>query len=157
MDRPLDVVELLRTLERHRVDFVVIGGIAVQVHGHRRTTKDLDVIPAPGRDNYVRLASALAELDAHPREMPEAATPAADQLKAAPIVPPLMTIHGELHILRDVPGAAPYAELSERALRLDVDGVRLAIAAREDVIAMKQASGRPGDIDDLAVLTEPGA
>lgn len=44
---PLDLRELLATLQRHEVDYTVIGGVAVQVHGHRRTTKDLDVIPDP--------------------------------------------------------------------------------------------------------------
>jgi len=38
---------LLATLEWHAVEYTVIGGIAVQVHGHRRTTKDLDVTRRP--------------------------------------------------------------------------------------------------------------
>jgi hypothetical protein len=53
----LDLGELLATLYRHGVDYTIIGGVAVQAHGHRRTTKDLDVIPDPDHAN----------LDAAPR------------------------------------------------------------------------------------------
>src|SRR3954470_4746084 len=92
---PLDVRELLATLHRHGVEYTVIGGVAVQVHGHRRTTMDLDVIPGPGRDNLERLAAALAR----PRDLHGAGTPSAEHLQTAPVVPPLTTLHGELHIL----------------------------------------------------------
>lgn len=149
----LDLRELLATLDRHAVEYTVIGGVAAQVHGHRRTTKDLDVIPAPDAENLRRLASALAALGARPRDVPGAGAPTMQQLAAAPIVPPLTTRHGELHILRDVPGAPPYAELRARALVIDLDGISLAIAGLDDLIAMKRASGRPSDIGDIAALT----
>ena len=50
-------------LAEHRVDYVVVGGVAVQVHGHVRMTNDLDLIPAPDRANLTRLAEALNELE----------------------------------------------------------------------------------------------
>jgi hypothetical protein len=150
---PLDLFELLATLHRHAVDYTVIGGVAVQVHGHRRTTKDLDVIAEPGRDNLQRLAGALVDLGARPRDLPGGGPPTAEHLATAPIVPPLTTHHGELHILRDVPGAPPYGDLRARALVIDLDGVALAIAGLDDLIAMKRASGRVVDERDIAALT----
>ncbi|MEA2300352.1 MAG: hypothetical protein QOE44_887, partial [Solirubrobacteraceae bacterium] len=45
--QPLDLVELFGLLAARRVEYVVIGGVAAQVHGRRRTTKDLDIMPAP--------------------------------------------------------------------------------------------------------------
>ena len=155
-ERPLDVRQLIATLARHGVRFTVIGGIAVQVHGHRRTTKDLELIPDPADDNYRRLAAALEELEARPRDIPGAGAPPAEQLASAPVVPPLLTRHGELHILNEVPGAAPYPELRARALVLELDGIEIAIAGLDDVIAMKRATGREADLADIAVLTDPG-
>jgi hypothetical protein len=146
-----DLRALLATLQAHRVDYTVIGGVAVQVHGHRRTTKDLDVVAAPDPENLKRLAEALADLEARPRDVP-GGPPSADHLAAAPVVPPLTTAHGELHILRDVPGAPPYAELRSRALVIDLDGLTVAVAGLDDLIAMKRASGRPGDERDIAAL-----
>lgn len=69
-ERPLDLQQMFAALAEHRIDYVVIGGVAVQVHGHRRTTRDLDVIPAPDEENLDRLANALRELEAHPRDLP---------------------------------------------------------------------------------------
>jgi hypothetical protein len=149
----LDLRELLALLHRHGVDYTAIGGVAVQVHGHRRTTKDLDVIADPEPGNVRRLAAALADLDARPRDIAGAGVPTVEQLEAAAIVPPLTTRHGELHILRDVPGAPPYAELRSRAIVVELGDVAIAIAGLDDLIAMKRAAGRPSDVRDIAVLT----
>lgn len=70
-------------------------------------------------------------------------------------MPPLTTRHGELHVLRDVPGAAPYPALRARALVTELgEGVPVAIVSVDDLIAMKQATARPGDIEDIAALNE---
>lgn len=153
-ERPLDVRELFRALARHGVDYLVIGGVAAQVHGRRRTTQDLDVTPAPDPENFRRLAAALVALDAYPVELgPAAPAPTAEQLTVAPVVPPLTTRHGELHILNEVPGATAYAGMRTRALTTDLDGIAVRIVAVDDLIRMKQATGRPGDIEDIAALT----
>ncbi|MGI8622047.1 MAG: DUF6036 family nucleotidyltransferase [Solirubrobacteraceae bacterium] len=153
-ERPLDLGQLFATLAHERVDYTIIGGVAVQVHGHRRTTRDLDVIPRPEPENLRRLTAALVALEASPRDMPGGGAPSADQLGVAPVVPPLMTRHGALHILNAVPGAAPYHQLRDRALVLEVDEVEVAIASLDDLISMKRAAGRPRDLSDIAALVE---
>ena len=153
-ERPLDLRELFRALAEHGVDYLVIGGVAAQVHGRRRTTKDLDVTPAPDPENFARLAAALVALDAHPVELGASApAPTAEQLHVAAIVPPLATRHGELHILNEVPGAPGYAGMRTRALRTDLDGIVVDIVGVDDLIRMKQATGRPSDIEDIEILT----
>lgn len=57
----LDAAELLAALNRHEVDWVLIGGMAMQAYGHVRTTVDLDVIAAWTPENMARLAAALGE------------------------------------------------------------------------------------------------
>jgi hypothetical protein len=152
-ERPLDLRELFRALAEHGVDYLVIGGVAAQVHGRRRTTKDLDVTPAPDPKNFERLAAALVALDAHPVELGVSApAPTAEQLHLASIVPPLATEHGELHILNDVPGAADYAVMRTRALESNLNGIVVSIVGVDDLIRMKQAVGRPSDIEDVEAL-----
>lgn len=56
--------ELLLALRNANVRFVVIGGIAVGVHGYVRATKDLDIVPRPDLENLRRLAGLLRELGA---------------------------------------------------------------------------------------------
>jgi hypothetical protein len=155
-ERPLDLRELLRVLTEQGVDYLVIGGVAVQVHGRRRTTMNLDVTPAPDPENFERLAAALVTLEARPVEVDFGAStpiPTAEQLRLAPIVPPLSTRHGELHILNKVPGSSAYAEMRARALTIDLDGIAMQIIGLDDLIRMKQTLGRPGDIEDVQALT----
>jgi hypothetical protein len=61
---PLDPDALISALERHKVSFVAVGGLAAQWHGAQRTTKDLDVCPAWDRENLDHVAGALRELGA---------------------------------------------------------------------------------------------
>ena len=55
---------ILRVLEEHGVDFVVVGGLAGMAHGSRYPTDDTDVAYDRTRDNLERLAVALRELRA---------------------------------------------------------------------------------------------
>jgi hypothetical protein len=138
-ERPLDIGELISVLAGHDVDFVVIGGVAAQVHGHRRTTMDLDLTPDPDPENLRRLSAALSELEASPLDSGEEV---------------LFTRHSQIHIFKEPKGARPFDEMRERALVVDLDGTNVAIVSLDDLIRMKRAAGRPGDLDDIATLTE---
>src|SRR5947209_1712610 len=64
MTSRLDVGELLRQLHEARVEYVLIGGLAVNAWGVIRSTKDIDICPAPDQDNLERLTAVLRRLDA---------------------------------------------------------------------------------------------
>jgi predicted nucleotidyltransferase len=152
---PLDAERILAALAEHAVDYVIVGGLAVQTHGHVRTTFDIDVYPRPEPANLRRLADALNALDARTLN-----AGGEDMAIDAAMLPRATlwqfdTRHGAIDVLHDVPGAPPYDELRERALEIDLDGIRLAVAGRDDLISMKRASARPVDLEDLAALTEP--
>ncbi len=53
---------LLEVLQRHRVDGVVIGGVAIQTHGSDYRTDDIDLSPSREAANLTRLADALNDL-----------------------------------------------------------------------------------------------
>lgn len=59
-----DARELFKALARHHVEYVTIGGIAIQAYGGQRLTQDLDIAIATSAENIARLASALLDLDA---------------------------------------------------------------------------------------------
>jgi hypothetical protein len=61
---PLDPERILEALAEHSVEYVIVGGLAVQTHGHVRTTVDIDLFPWPVPSNLARLADALNALDA---------------------------------------------------------------------------------------------
>jgi hypothetical protein len=59
-----DPLRALAALDRHRVAFVVVGGLARIVHGADEVTDTLDIVPSLRAGNLERLEAALAELDA---------------------------------------------------------------------------------------------
>ena len=154
-ETPLDAERILEVLAEHGVEYVIVGGLAVQTHGHVRTTFDLDVYPSPDAQNLARLAGALNALDA------KVLNPGSDDLEIDATMPPRATLwqfatrHGPVDVLHDVPGAPPYDDLRARALELRLGTLRLAIASLDDLISMKRASGRQVDLEDIAALTEP--
>ena len=156
-DVPLDAAEILRALARHRVDYVLIGGLAVQAHGHVRTTQDVDLFPAPGPAGLERLAAALTDLGARPaggRDRPSGWS-VREALRATDGPVALDTHAGGVDVHPHPPGAAPFALVRDRSMTLEVLGVRVAIAGRDDLIAMKRAAGRPIDRGDVIALTAP--
>ena len=59
---PLDegiLRQLFEALDRERVEYVLVGGLALLVHGLGRTTEDIDLFVAPGEENTARLRTAL--------------------------------------------------------------------------------------------------
>ncbi len=147
-DVPLAADAILRTLAEFGVDYVLIGGLAVQTHGHPRTTQDLDLIPEPSTRNLERLRGALSALGARPVGAPE---PEPTEIPPKGVLE-LDTDAGGVDIHLDPPGAAPYPALRARALEIDVDGV-VPVAGLDDLISMKRASGRAIDRSDIVALT----
>jgi hypothetical protein len=152
-----DVERILATLAEHRVDYVIVGGLAVQTHGHMRTTFDVDIFPDPTPANLRRLAAALNSLEARPLN------PGSEDLEITAEMLPRATLwqfdsrDGAIDVLHDAPGAPPYRELRAAALEIELGELVIPVAGRDDLISMKRAGGRAVDLDDLAVLTEtPG-
>jgi hypothetical protein len=164
---PLDAGELAVTLNRHAVDYVVIGGVALQAHGHVRTTQDLDVVAAWTPENVQRLAGALRELGAKLRGVDadllgiDLGSPE-DLYQGGSFL--TRTRHGDLDVFAvDQTQGAPqsYEDLRARAIPVEVRGIALLIAHPEHLIRMKTAAAafrdrpeakRRQDLDDIAVL-----
>jgi hypothetical protein len=151
-DSPLDAERILIVLAEHAVDYVIVGGLAVQTHGHVRTTVDIDIHPRPDPVNLARLADALNALDA------QVLNPGSEGIKIDANMRATLwqftTRHGAIDVLHDAPGVPPYDDLRRRALKIELGDIELAVAGLDDLISMKRASGRPVDLEDLAVLTD---
>jgi hypothetical protein len=154
-DRLFQPQEILETLVGFGVDFVIVGGVAVQAHGYLRGTGDLDVIPRPSSLNLSRLGEALADLEAEvwrSRRPVNVTDP--NLLRRAPEVP-LVTRYGRLDLLNiEMTAGAPasYEDLVGRALVVEISGREVAVAGVDDLIRMKRAAGREQDLLDIAAL-----
>ncbi len=142
--------QLLRHLVRRGVDFVVVGGIAMVIHGSARLTQDLDICFATDDANLSVLGAALSEVGARLRGIAEEVpfVPDARALRQLSIAT-LETRYGPLDLLRQPGGAPPYEELRRHATRIEIDGMAVLVASLDDLAAMKRAADRPKDRLDL--------
>ena len=154
-DRIFEADAILRVLVECAVDFVVIGGVAVQAHGYIRLTQDLDIIVRPSSVSFSRLSEAFAELEAELRTAGTLKLTDPHQLLRAPLVP-VMTRAGALDVVNveHVAGAPrSYDALREAALVVNLDGLEVPVAGLSDLIRMKRAAGRDQDLADIEALT----
>jgi hypothetical protein len=153
----LDLGRLLAALGRHKVAFVLIGGLAAVYHGSPFPTEDADIAPESDHVNLVRLASALRELHARIRteDEPDRLEFACDaQGLAAAQTWNLVTDVGDLHISFRPSGTQGYPDLRRDAVTAKIYGVTVQIASLADVIRSKQAANRPKDQRVLPTLRE---
>lgn len=153
--------ELLLALTRANIRFVIIGGIAVGVHGYVRATRDLDIVPDPDPANLTRLAHLLADIDAEHVGLGDFSP---DEFPLNPLDPDqlvqganfrLNTSLGPLDVMQWIAGidADPaYVALARDAIEVTFRGHELLVAGFDHLRAMKIAAGREQDLLDLREL-----
>ena len=161
MPPQFDPQRIFERLHEAGVRHVIIGGWAVNAHGHRRYTGDVDICPDPALENLVRLAGLLSELNARqlgldefdPQEVPGDPTDARSLAAGGNFR--TETDIGTLDIMQWVAGADEelgYARLAEDAIHADVFGTPVTICSLPALLEMKRAAGRPQDLADLQAL-----
>ena len=139
--------DVFRCLSARDVHYVVIGGVAAIVHGVPRTTFVVDLLIEATPDNAARLLAALQDAG-----IASAALTTAEGVLAHEI-----TVFKD--VLRiDVQTRTPGVDFPSawlHRLERQVDGVGYWIVSREHLIAMKTATGRPKDLEDVRVLSRP--
>jgi hypothetical protein len=140
------VVRLCRLLNRHRARYLVAGGVAANLHGSVRSTKDVDLLVPADVKNMTRVLEALSEL---PYGI-------ARELDASEIVGKAITIVGDdpRVDLLTVAWSVRFEQAWPRRIVRRISGVSVPYLGRDDLIASKQ-TGRPSDVADLERLARP--
>ncbi len=147
---------LLRALSEGGVRFVVIGGAALQSHGQRYETEDIDITPDRTQENLKRLADVLNHLHCHLEvdpEHPERAVPLPDDYFTSTVLAQaavwnLRTVHGKLDLTLSPSGFPDgYTQLTPGAQRARVAAttIEVAIASLADVEHSKRIADRAKD------------
>jgi hypothetical protein len=143
---------ILGALERNRVDYVLIGGLAQVIRGADITTTSVDICPSFGPGNLERLAAAAAELGATASD--GRAVELTDATIGAEPVVSLTTVAGALRVIGS-PAGAPrgFVDLRRGASKEHLGhGVQPQVAAVGDLARLASALRRPHDVDRLAQL-----
>ena len=155
------ILDLLAALNEADVVYVVVGGVAVVLRGHVRTTVDLDLALDLSADNLLPAMDVLRRQGLVPR-LPVAAEQFADPAVRRAWVEErnlvAFTLHDPSDALREVDLLAtspvPFDELLAGSGVVDVAGVPVRVASVAHLLRMKRAAGRPQDLADVAALSQ---
>lgn len=157
MSRPdFDAHTIVEVLDRHGVDYVLVGGYAANLYGAVRPTHDIDVTPATTAENLDRLALALRELKAGTRvdDLPGGLPfdPSAEALRGMKMLN-LRTPHGDLDLTFQ-PAGFPhgYDDLIGQARPVIIGQITIQLAALDDIITSKETANRAKDLVALPEL-----
>jgi hypothetical protein len=143
-------------LERHGVQYVVIGAQAAVVHGVPLLTEDLDITPARDAKNLDRLAAALRKLDPRLRSAqdPEGIPfPVDGAMLATAETWTLITRLGALDLAFRPSGTRGYEDLRRDATLIELgENLTVSVASLADVIRSKEAVGREKDRMQLPLM-----
>lgn len=139
-----DFRDFLRALRRWQVEYLLVGGYSVILHGYSRTTGDLDVWVNQTSDNYRKLTSAFHEFGMPVFDMTEAnflSNPEMDVFRFGR--PPV-----SIDILVVVKGLV-FDQAYAQAVEVEVEGLPIKLIHFDDLLRAKQAAGRPRDQNDI--------
>jgi predicted nucleotidyltransferase len=135
------------------VQFVLVGGLAVNAWGHLRGTRDVDLVPDPDRENLAKLDALLRDLDGK--------VDVGGRLLASEAISTFLrtgdrtlvrTELGQIDVLQGLPQVPRYEELDAQAKDVDLDGFVVRVCSLEHLIEMKRASQRLRDQEDIEAL-----
>lgn len=132
-----DPRKIIEALNRHKVEYITVGGFAATLYGCPEQTFDLDILYADTPANRQRLLAALAEIDAHWDE------PLSDSVLQRQPVFALNTRFGDLDILGEVLGVGTYEQAQSHVQSMRVGNEPLAILDLPTLISTKEAAADP--------------
>ena len=146
--------ELITLLSRGRVEFILVGGLAANLHGSARFTYDVDVIYARNRQNLERLVEVLLPLHPYLRGAPPGLPFRLDlQTLRNGLNFTFTTDLGDLDLLGEVPGGRDYPEVLPHSTEMELaDGTGFRLVNLDRLLRMKNAAGRAKDLEVLAEL-----
>jgi hypothetical protein len=154
-----DFETIFAALQRTAVRYLVVGGVAVVLHGYPRFTADLDLVVALDQENVLGLVGALAALGYRPRApVPAAALADADtrrswiQEKDLTVLSFWSPEHPATEIDVFVAEPFPIEPALARSLRVQLGELTVPVASISDLIFLKRQSARPKDLDDIQAL-----
>lgn len=152
---------IIHALEAAGVRYLIVGGIAVNLHGYARFTKDLDLLIDLDPENALRAMEVLGDCGLQPR-VPVAATDFANPAKRDDWFE-----HRNMLVFQLIDPKDPFCSV-DVFIRNPIDFVAawsrgvvepvgdsvVRFVAIPDLVAMKQLAGRPDDLRDIAALAE---
>ncbi len=155
----MSMFSLLKTLAEAQIEFVLVGGLAVALHGYQRVTMDVDVVLAMDEENLQRFLSVAKASGLRPTIPVEI-----ESLTKPELIEQWYREKGMLAFSLRGPQAMatvidilvkpviPFADLRHEATMVEVGPISIPVASIEHLITMKTGTGRSKDLIDIEEL-----
>lgn len=140
-----DELDVVRAFLDAGVRFVIVGGRAVQFHGHARRAKDLDLFVEPSAENWPRLQAALRPLNA--------GVPAFAELSPQRKYQAKLRFYETVELLTAIDGVS-FADAWSESIETGFAGLNVRVISRAHLIVSKRRSNRSLDADDIKALQD---
>jgi hypothetical protein len=147
MPLPEDWRAFIGLLNSNKVEYLVVGAVALAHYGHPRYTGDLDILIRNSPENAGRLAAALADFGFSGLGLK--ATDFVDSYR----VIQLGVVPNRIDILTSITGVT-FDEAWSGRVEAEVEDTRVNFIGRQALVLNKQRTRRPQDIADLEALEE---
>src|SRR5579862_817627 len=143
-----DFRDFIQALNNNKVEYLLVGGYAVILHGYRRATGDMNIWVNRTKENYSRLVKAFSEFclpvfDMTESKFLDAGTVDVFSFGRAPI---------SIDIITKLKGVE-FADAFSQAPQFEENGRTIRFIHLNNLIQAKKAAGRHKDLDDIEKLT----
>jgi predicted nucleotidyltransferase len=139
----MDTESLLKSLNAHEVDYMIIGATAFPIHGYSRATLDVDILILPTKENAQRTLQALKGFGYDMSEV------TSSDLLSKKILIRQYILETDIHPF--VKGVT-VEEIWKNRITGKIGDTSCYFASLDDLIKMKKAAGRGKDKEDLKIL-----
>ena len=140
-----DMKDLIDLLEKHQVEYMLIGGFAVICYGYIRTTQDIDFLIYPSELNAKKMMNALTEFGFGNAGIPQGYFNQEGTAIHIGVEP------NRIDFLTSLQGVSN-AELFKNKTTLLLEGKEINIITKKDLILVKKSAGRAKDLADVEEL-----
>ena len=139
----MDTESLLKSLNAHNIRYVVIGATAFPVHGYARATLDIDIFIEATPENARRTLAALKDVGYDVTDI------TIEDLLTKKLLIRQYILATDIHPFTS---GVTFEEVWRNRVEDKIGETPANFASLDDLIRMKQAAGRPKDLEDLRIL-----
>jgi len=140
-----DFIDFVKLCNKYQVEYLVIGGYAVSIHGYPRTTKDFDICIKISEENAMKMVDVINDFGFASLKLKMEDFLKKDfitQLGHEPV---------RIDILNDLDGV-PFVQAWKNKKIMVFEGATINFIGYADLLKVKEKAGRPQDIADISKL-----
>lgn len=157
----VDFTKILLELEKREIEYIVVGGIAVNLYGIPRMTYDLDLLLNLEDENLLKFLRLISKMGYSPK-MPVKIMELANEQKRNKWIKDknlkAFCLKNENAVIKEIDivlnSPLNYDEAIKNVNRIELKNTAIPLIEIQDLIKMKENTGRKQDMSDIKYLKE---